>query len=110
MSKVNKQWVEITKFQKLRNFIVHQNCILQLDSKDGKIKSNQINLLNGIGNIKIDTNDGTFILLNSKPILNFLNHIDEFIHEIIMQLGENSYPDFDDIFRTREHYGDNLPF
>ncbi|WP_291136540.1 hypothetical protein [Flavobacterium sp. UBA7663] len=76
LSSLNSLWNKITKYQKIRNKIVHSN------SRFNKSDKETIKELNKMDGIEINTY-GLITMTDKKFILNFWNLFDEYINEII---------------------------
>jgi hypothetical protein len=84
---IDKEWIKITDFQKLRNLIVHQNSQIRNNSKeDAKI----IEYFNGI---KLEK-DNSFFITNADLLFEFLSLIEAFIINIYDQIEKKSFKKF----------------
>ena len=81
--KIDKEWIEITNYQKIRNLIVHQNSQLK------SIETNHENqkLIRSF-DIEIDNATHNFYIRNRIVIDKFLKIIEKFIFEILDQLSK----------------------
>lgn len=100
--KVNREWEQIKKLQKLRNLIVHNNAQTRSHEKDNK-------LLNEFKVIKIIEKD--FFITDVSLVYYFLKLIETFLNDISKQIEEKEFKMFSSATKPiRCKYLDELPF
>lgn len=111
--KVDKQWVEITKYQTIRNIIVHDNCSIIHGEKDIK-ESKNYNLLMQFKKIEIEPNYGSFIIKNYTLLLDFVDIVETFLTHIINEIENKNFKSLIDHFPSKPYrsfgYNKNNPF
>ena len=106
---IDKEWIRITDFQKLRNLIVHQNSHIKNNSKEDH------KILAQFNGIKLEK-DNSFFIINADLLLEFLSRIEIFLINIYTQIENKSFRKFqlvknDFIFDNEYDFDlDNLPF
>lgn len=101
---VDKEWLRISDYQKLRNLIVHQNS--QLKSFDlSEKESEDIKTTKKFNGIEIDKHSQIFYITKGEILLDFLALIEKFILSIISQIDDRRFEKFSFV----DIYGD-LPF
>lgn len=85
--KIDKEWIRITDFQKLRNLIVHQNSQVKNNSKEDHKVLAQFN------GIKLEK-DNSFFIINADLLLEFLSRIEAFIINVYTQIENKSFRKF----------------
>lgn len=79
-------WEEITKFQQLRNCIVHNNSNI-IKQKDQPIKNQPLyQVIKNNTNIKLNEEKGTFIISNDQFLLDVTETIEKYLVTIIRKL------------------------
>lgn len=96
---VDKQWVEITKYQKIRNLIVHDNGSLRTENKDIS-KNKNYNLLKQFKKIEIEPNYGYFLIRDYTLLFDFLSSVDVFINHIITEIEDKDFKSLKNHFPT----------
>lgn len=91
-SVVDKEWLRITDYQKLRNLIVHSNS--QLKSSDNNNGNDDFKIISKFKGIDIDNHNHIFYITNYKILIDFLKIIENFIQNIISQIEESSFRRF----------------
>lgn len=104
---IDKEWIRITDFQKLRNLIVHENSHIRNDSKEDQ------KLLSQFNGIKLEK-DNSFFIISADLLFDFLSKIEIFLINIYTQIENKSFRKFQfvkDNYIFDDDYGfDNLPF
>lgn len=106
---IDKEWIRITDFQKLRNLIVHQNSQIKNNSKEDHKILAQFNC------IKLEK-DNSFFITDAGLLLEFLSRIEIFLVNIYTQIEHKSFRKFqlvknDFIFNNEYDFElDDLPF
>ncbi|WP_439185882.1 hypothetical protein [Carboxylicivirga taeanensis] len=85
--KVDKEWIRITDYQKLRNLIVHNNSQIKNRETDFKLLSR----FNGIKTYSVEKD---FHISDIKVISDFLALIKKFISSLIDQIEERKFKKF----------------
>lgn len=83
--KIDKEWIALTNYQKLRNLIVHQNSQL-LNSNDVS-NSDGYSIINHFKDIELDRFTNIFYIKDKEVIVEFLLVIEKFILNILDQLN-----------------------
>jgi len=101
---VDKEWIRISDFQKLRNLIVHNNS--QIKDRDSFEK-----LLKKFNGIKTYELQNDFHIIDIKLIREFLSVIENFINKIILQIEERTFKQFRPAsFQNSFYCEDDFPF
>ncbi|HLP37735.1 hypothetical protein [Lacibacter sp.] len=103
---VEKQWHEITIFQKLRNCIVHSNSQIDKDKAQPEI----LKIIRQYGNVNEQRTPSPFYL-NSVDVLNrLLDTAESFIAYIVSQLDQMEFVSFEKANKPVDNDSDMLPF
>ena len=102
---VDKEWLRITDFQKLRNLIVHQNSQLQQFNQNIS-SSNDIKIISRFSGIEVDESNKFFYIKDKIVLSEFIILIEKFMTDIITQIKNRQFRKF----RIVDIYSENLPF
>lgn len=91
-SVVDKEWLRITDYQKLRNLIVHSNS--QFKASDNNNGNDDFKIISKFKGIDIDNHNHIFYITNHDILLDFLKIIEIFIQNIISQIEVSSFRRF----------------
>ena len=93
-SVVDKEWLRIVDFQKLRNLIVHQNAQLKNpDLNDNETEDYKI--LKRFESIDIDNSNRIFYITDGKILIEFLSLIENFMSDVSSQISKRSFKIFE---------------
>lgn len=101
--KIDKEWIAITNYQKIRNLIVHQNSQL----KYSEINHEHRKLIRSFG-IELDNSTHNFYIRNRNIIDKFLKIIEKFIFEILDQLTKKEIKNVE--FKEDDSSPFDIPF
>ncbi len=101
---VDKEWMRIADFQKLRNLIVHNNS--QIKDK-GQFKK----FLVKFNGIKTNEVGYDFHIIDISLIREFLSAIENFINKLVIQIEERTFKQFSPASFPNDFYSEDfLPF
>jgi hypothetical protein len=83
--KVEVEWLELTKIQKIRNYIVHQNARINSNNKEG------IDFIKGIKEIHFDIRTGYFRIENVNLLTRTLNLTHDFIVKLFAEVENEEF-------------------
>lgn len=85
LSDLDPIWNELTKFQQLRNCIVHNNS--NIKQKDQKISTHPLyQFIIKNPNLQLNENKGTFIINNDQLLLDFSDTIKKYLLSILAKI------------------------
>lgn len=106
--KIDKEWILLTNYQKLRNIIVHQNSQLLTENEDRYITNFKNNEHSKY--MELDTVTNIFYIKDKQLIENFLSVIEKFILDILNQLAYKKVRNIEVIDLYMGDFVDGLPF
>ncbi len=89
ISSLDNTWQKITKYQNVRNCVVHNNSNI-IKNKDLEVKKQPLyQILKTNPHLKLNEGNGTFIINDDQYLLDFCDIISEYLVEIIKKLEAN---------------------
>lgn len=107
LTKLDKYWIPITKYQKIRNLIVHNNCNILIENLNNISESKDFILLSEFKGIEIDKESGYFIIIHQSVLDKFLDSVENFVQGILEILKNKDFRTFGINY---EEELDELPF
>ncbi len=92
--KIEKEWINITRVQKIRNVIVHENSRFFTTSSPASNDHKFLKLLGEFEGIEIDRDSGYFFIVDSKVLDNFIQTVEAFLLSIMQQVEEKEFKFF----------------
>lgn len=115
---IDKEWIRITDFQKLRNLIVHQNSEIKAVSLS---ESAHVKVIEKFKGINFSVAESKFYITDIDVLYEFLDVVEEFMSQMIKQISNRRFEKFQKVYRLDSFFGvtgsddddfdyDDLPF
>ena len=101
LTDLDKEWIQITKYQKIRNLIVHENSSIPFEENG---PSKMLKLINEFKSLEVNEKEGFFKIKEAKFLFDFISLSESFLENLINKIWDKSFRSL------RDHNSNNDDF
>jgi hypothetical protein len=86
-----KEWIQVSNFQRIRNLIVHHNSHVDPGNANNIRETNDYKILQDFKDVNVDLNTGKFLITNHNIIERYYDLIDSYVNSLFDEVSKKQF-------------------